>query len=275
MNDLSPVNDVSTTKVAALPDAQTVTEVTHWTDRLFSFRVTRPRSLRFRSGEFVMIGLLGDTGKPLLRAYSIASPSWDEQLEFYSIKVPDGPLTSRLQHIQPGDQIILRPKPVGTLVLDALLPGKRLWFFATGTGIAPFASLMRDPETYERYDEVIMMHTCREQAELEYGRQLVESLADDPLIGEFVGDKLRYYPTTTREETAHMGRITDNLTSGKVFADLGITEFDADHDRGMVCGSLAFNMDMKEVLEGFGLREGANSEPKEYVVEKAFVGDGI
>nr|WP_284040838.1 ferredoxin--NADP reductase [Phaeovulum sp. NW3] len=258
-----------------MPDAQTVTAVTHWTDTLFSFRVTRPASLRFRSGEFVMIGLLDDRGKPLLRAYSIASPNWDEELEFYSIKVPDGPLTSRLQHIQPGDQIILRPKPVGTLVHDALLPGKRVWFLATGTGIAPFASLMRDPETYEKYDQVIMMHTCRTVAELEYGRQLVEGLKDDELIGEMVEGKLLYYPTTTREDFHHTGRITDNLTSGKVFADLGLMPMDPASDRAMVCGSLAFNIDVKKVLEDFGLREGANSEPREYVVEKAFVGDGI
>ena len=275
MDDLTAVNDAPAKPVRTLPDAQTVTSVQHWTDRLFSFRVSRPQTLRFRSGEFVMIGLLDERGKPLLRAYSIASPSWDEELEFYSIKVPDGPLTSKLQHIQPGDQIILRPKPVGTLVLDALLPGKRIWFLATGTGIAPFASLMRDPETYEKYEQVVMMHTCRTVAELEYGRQLVEGLRDDPLIGEFVGDKLKYYPTTTREEFHHMGRITDNLTSGKVFEDLGIHPMDQDHDRAMVCGSLAFNHDVKAVLEGFGLREGANSEPQEYVVEKAFVGDGI
>ena len=275
MDDLTAVNDAPAKPVRTLPDAQTVTSVHHWTDRLFSFRVSRPQSLRFRSGEFVMIGLLDERGKPLLRAYSIASPSWDEELEFYSIKVPDGPLTSKLQHIQPGDQIILRPKPVGTLVLDALLPGKRIWFLATGTGIAPFASLMRDPETYEKYEQVVMMHTCRTVAELEYGRQLVEGLRDDPLIGEFVGDKLKYYPTTTREEFHHMGRITDNLTSGKVFEDLGIHPMDPEHDRAMVCGSLAFNHDVKAVLEGFGLREGANSEPQEYVVEKAFVGDGI
>ena len=254
-----------------LPDAQTVTSVTHYTDRLFAFRCTRPRSLRFRSGEFVMIGLLGDNGKPLLRAYSIASPSWDEELEFYSIKVPDGPLTSRLQHIQPGEQIILRPKPVGTLVLDALLPGKRLWMLATGTGIAPFASLLRDPETWEKYEQVIVMHTCREAAELAYGRDLIEALPDDPLIGELVAGKLLYYPTTTRETTAHMGRITDNLASGRVFADLGIPPMDPAHDRAMVCGSLAFNKDIKTVLEGAGLREGANSDPCEYVVEKAFV----
>ncbi len=275
MNDLKTVNDTTATPVRTLPDAQTVTFVRHWTDRLFSFRVTRPASLRFRSGEFVMIGLLDDAGKPLLRAYSIASPSWDEELEFYSIKVPDGPLTSRLQHIRAGDQIILRPKPVGTLVLDALLPGQRLWFLATGTGIAPFASLMRDPETYEKYGQVVMMHTCRSAAELDYGRELVEGLKDDPLIGEMVEGKLLYYPTTTREPSARMGRITDNLTSGKVFADLGLAPMDPATDRAMVCGSLAFNIDVKAVLEGFGLREGANSDPREYVVEKAFVGDGI
>ena len=275
MTEHRPVTNAAAPKALVLPDAQTVTAVKHWTDRLFSFRVTRPQSLRFRSGEFVMIGLLGDNGKPLLRAYSIASPNWDEELEFYSIKVPDGPLTSRLQHIEPGDQIILRPKPVGTLVHDALLPGRRLWFLATGTGIAPFASLMRDPETYEKYDQVIMMHTCREVAELDYGRDLVENLKNDELIGEMVEGKLLYYPTTTREPSPHMGRITDNLTSGKVFADLGLPPMDAEHDRAMVCGSLAFNHDVKAVLEKFGLREGANSEPLEYVVEKAFVGDGI
>ncbi len=260
---------------AHLPDAQIVTSVKHWTDRLFSFRVTRPQSLRFRSGEFVMIGLMGDNGKPLLRAYSIASPNWDEALEFYSIKVPDGPLTSKLQHIKVGDEIILRPKPVGTLVHDALLPGKRIWFLATGTGIAPFASLMRDPETYEKYDQVIMMHTCRTADELEYGRQLVENLKADELIGEMVEGKLLYYPTTTREETPHMGRITDNLTSGKVFQDLDLPRMNQAEDRAMVCGSLAFNVDVKAVLESFGLREGANSGPLEYVVEKAFVGEGI
>ncbi len=260
-----------TRKKPTLPDAQTVTEVTHWTDHLFSFRVTRPQSLRFRSGEFVMIGLMGDNGKPLLRAYSIASPSWDEELEFYSIKVQDGPLTSKLQHIKVGDEIIMRPKPVGTLVHDALLPGKRLWFFATGTGIAPFASLMREPETYENYNEVIMCHTCREVAELEYGRLLVESLADDPLIGEFVAGKLRYYPTTTREQSPKMGRITTKLEDGSLFTDLDVPPICVENDRAMVCGSIGLNMDLKRILEGFGLTEGANSKPAEYVVEKAFV----
>ena len=278
MTEQNVVTQTDAKPVPTLPDAQTVTSVKHWTDRLFSFRVTRPASLRFRSGEFVMIGLMGDphpeTGKqkPLLRAYSIASPSWDEELEFYSIKVQDGPLTSKLQHIQPGDQIILRPKPVGTLVHDALLPGKRLWFFSTGTGFAPFASLLREPETYEKYDQVIITHTCRDVAELDYGRELVDSLKDDPLIGELVGDKVKYYPTTTRQGSPRMGRITTKLQDGSVFADLGIDPIAPETDRAMVCGSLDFNKDMKDVLESFGLREGANSDPKEYVVEKAFVG---
>ena len=264
-----------------LPDAQKVTSVQHWTDKLFSFRVTRPASLRFRSGEFVMIGLMGDpdpkTGKqkPLLRAYSIASPSWDEELEFYSIKVQDGPLTSRLQHIQPGDEIILRPKPVGTLVHDALLPGKRIWFFSTGTGFAPFASLLREPQTYEDYDEVIITHTCREVGELEYGRKLIEDIQQDELLQELIGEenlkKIRYYPTTTREESPKMGRITDLMRSGEVFADLGVEPLNPDTDRAMVCGNLAFNLDIKELLEGYGLEEGANSDPKHYVVEKAFL----
>ena len=264
----------------ALPDAQTVTQVKHYTDRLFSFRVTRPASLRFRSGEFVMIGLMSEdekTGKekPLLRAYSIASPSWDDELEFYSIKVQDGALTSRLQHIQPGDQIILRAKPVGTLVHDALLPGKRLWLFATGTGIAPFASLLRDPQTYEDYDEVILTHTCREAGELTYGRELIDSIRSDEMLAELMGigfhDKLRYYPTTTREQSPKMGRITDLMRSGEVYGDLGVAPLAPETDRAMVCGNLAFNLEIKELLEGYGLREGANSDPREYVVEKAFL----
>ena len=276
MTELTPVTQDQITKVPTLPDAQTVTQVQHWTDRLFSFRVTRPQSLRFRSGEFVMIGLMGDNGRPLLRAYSIASPAWDEELEFYSIKVQDGPLTSKLQHIQVGDEIILRPKPVGTLVHDALLPGKRLWFFATGTGIAPFASLIREPQTYEDYDQIILTHTCREVAELEYGRRLVDHVKSDEMLAELLGpenlSKLHYYPTTTRENSAKMGRVTDLLNSGELFADLGITDFGPETDRAMVCGSMGLNTDIKEILERHGLREGANSDPREYVVEKAFVG---
>ncbi|SDF39203.1 ferredoxin--NADP reductase [Sulfitobacter delicatus] len=282
MTEQSKVNQTAAKPVPTLPDAQTVTSVTHWTDQLFSFRVSRPASLRFRSGEFVMIGLMGDphpeTGKqkPLLRAYSIASPAWDDELEFYSIKVQDGPLTSKLQHIQPGDQIILRPKPVGTLVHDALLPGDRLWMFATGTGFAPFASLLREPETYEKFDEVIVTHTCRDVAELEYGRQLIEGLKADELMQELIGtenlEKIRYYPTTTREESPKMGRITNLLQDGTVFKDLGLPQINATHDRAMVCGSLGFNKDIMQILEGFGLTEGANSDPQHFVVEKAFVG---
>jgi ferredoxin--NADP+ reductase len=276
MTEYTPVTTTTATKVPTLPDAQTVLDVKHWTDRLFSFRVSRPQSLRFRSGEFVMIGLLKDDGKPLLRAYSIASPAWDDELEFYSIKVQDGPLTSRLQHIKSGDQIILRPKPVGTLVHDALLPGKRLWFFATGTGIAPFASLIREPQTYEDYDQIILTHTCREVAELEYGRQLVDQVKNDELMAELVGaenlQKLVYYPTTTREDSPTMGRITTLIKDGTLFGDLDVTDFGPVKDRAMVCGSIGLNTDIKEILEGCGLREGANSEPAEYVVEKAFVG---
>ena len=282
MTEQRPVTQAAAAKVPTLPDAQTVTSVQHWTDRLFSFRVTRPASLRFRSGEFVMIGLMGDpdskTGKqkPLLRAYSIASPSWDEELEFYSIKVQDGPLTSKLQHIQPGDDIILRPKPVGTLVHDALLPGKRIWFFSTGTGFAPFASLLRDPQTYEDYEQVIITHTCRDVAELEYGRRLIEEIRSDELLGELIGEenlaKLTYYPTTTREASPKMGRITTLLEDGTLFRDLGIEGMSPETDRAMVCGSIGLNTDLKRILEGFGLEEGANSDPKHYVVEKAFVG---
>ncbi len=268
------VENMNDTQTSRNPDVQIVTQVRHYDDRLFSFRVTRPQSLRFRSGEFVMIGLAGDNGKPILRAYSIASPSWDEELEFYSIKVPDGPLTSKLQKIAVGDELILRPKPVGTLVVDALLPGKRLFMIATGTGIAPFASLIRDPEVYEKFDQVILTHTCRLNSELAYGAELVENLRNDPLIGEFA-QQLLYYPTTTREESQFEGRNTDLMRSGKMFEDLGISGFDSSTDRGMVCGSMALNLDVKDLLEGVGMNEGGNSNPAEFVIEKAFVGDGV
>jgi len=272
------MNQISIAKTAVEttdrhPDAQEVKSVRHWTDHLFSFRLTRPQSLRFRSGEFVMIGLEGDNGKPLLRAYSIASPSWDDELEFYSIKVQDGPLTSKLQHIKEGDHIILRPKPVGTLVLDALIPGKRLFLFSTGTGFAPFASLVRDPETYEKFDEVIVTHTCRDVAELDYSKELVAGLADDPLIGEFVEGKLKYYPTTTREPSDNQGRITNLIENEKLFEDLGIDKLNSERDRVMLCGSMGFNTDLREILETRGFEEGANSKPATFVLEKAFVGE--
>lgn len=250
--------------------AETVTEVQHYTDRLFRFRITRPASLRFRSGEFVMIGL-PNAEKPVYRAYSVASPSWDETLEFYSIKVPGGPLTEHLQRIQPGDTILMRKKPTGTLVLDALLPGKRLWMFSTGTGVAPFASLIRDPETYEKFDEVILTQTCREVAELTYGKELVAAVEDDPLVGEFARGRLRHYCTVTREDYPFQGRITDLMASGKVFTDLGLDPITPEVDRGMICGSMAMLNDTKAALEGFGLVEGANSQPGTFVVERAFV----
>ena len=254
-----------------LPDGQTVLGVTHWDDRLFSFRVTRPANLRFRSGEFVMIGLPGDNGKPILRAYSIASPFWDEALEFYSIKVQDGALTKELQKIQPGDQVIVQTKPTGTLVLDALLPGKRLWMISTGTGVAPFASLMREPETYEKFEQVILTQTCRKNSELEYGAELEKKLYEDPLVGEDAREKFTRYATTTREESPRMGRITDLLESGRIYSDLGVPALDPACDRVMVCGSMALNLDVKKILESLGFTEGANSRPGEYVVERAFV----
>ena len=249
--------------------SETVTSVHHYTDRLFKFRITRPTSLRFRSGEFIMIGL-PNAEKPVFRAYSVASPSWDEELEFYSIKVPDGPLTEHLQKIKEGDTILMRKKPTGTLVNDALLPGKRLWMFSTGTGIAPFASLIRDPETYEKFDEVILTHTCREIAELTYGQKLVSAVKDDPLVGE-VAQGLKLYCTTTREDYPFRGRITDLISSGKVFDDLGVPPISPKTDRGMICGSMEMLRDTKALLEGFGLVEGSNSCPNTFVVERAFV----
>ena len=253
-------------------DAVKVLSVRHWNDSLFHFEVERPASFRFRSGEFVMIGLLNEAGKPLLRAYSIAAPFWSETLSFYSIKVQDGPLTSQLQNIQAGDHIIMKTKPVGTLVLDALIPGKRLYMIATGTGIAPFASLIRDPEVYEQFDDVILTHSCREVSELAYGQWLVEETKKDPLIGELAQEKLRYYPTTTREQSPKMGRITTLIENGELFRDLDVPSFDSNVDRVMICGSMGLNTDVKALLEAAGLEEGANSKPATYVLEKAFVG---
>lgn len=249
---------------------ETVTEVQHYTDSLFRFRITRNPAFRFRSGEFVMIGL-PNAEKPVFRAYSIASPSWDEEVEFYSIKVPDGPLTQHLQKLKLGDTVLMRRKPTGTLVNDALLPGKRLWMFATGTGIAPFASIIRDPETYNKFDDLILSHTCRTAGELTYGRDLVASLKADPLVGE-LAQRLTLHTTLTREDWPHMGRQTVLMASGKMFADLGLPPIHPDTDRAMICGSMAMLNDTKAALEGFGLEEGANNRPATFVVEKAFVG---
>ena len=256
------------------PTEEKVLSVEHFTDRLFRFEISRPASFRFRSGEFIMIGLpkTEDQRKPIMRAYSVASPSWDDKLEFYSIKVPDGPLTSRLQKIQEGDTILLGKKPVGTLVLDALLPGKRLYMFSTGTGIAPFASLIRDPETYERYDQVILTHTCRQKAELSYGLRLVNDLKDDPLVGEMVGDKLLHVASLTREDYPLKGRITTLIESGDLFKNAGTPPLNPEEDRVMICGSKDMIDDTAAIVEKFGLKEGSNSQPAEFVVEKSFVG---
>ncbi|WP_421927126.1 ferredoxin--NADP reductase [Neoaquamicrobium sediminum] len=251
--------------------AERVVSVRHYTDRLFSFRITRPQAFRFRSGEFVMIGL-PNAEKPVFRAYSIASPAWDEEIEFFSIKVPDGPLTQHLQKIQPGDTVLMRQKSTGTLVLDALTPAKRLWMVSTGTGIAPFASLMRDPETYEKFEQVILTHTCRDVAELVYGNDLAQGLVDDPLIGELAAGRFTHYATTTRENHPKMGRITTLIESGQVFTDLEVPPFDPAVDRVMICGSMDMIRDVKALVETFGLTEGANNKPAEFVVERAFVG---
>jgi len=256
------------------PTEEKVLSVEHFTDRLFRFEISRPAAFRFRSGEFIMIGLPAEEGqkRPIMRAYSIASPSWDDKLEFYSIKVPDGPLTSKLQKIKEGDTVLLGRKPVGTLVLDALLPGKRLYMFSTGTGIAPFASLIRDPETYERYDEVILTHTCRQKSELSYGLRLVNDLKDDPLVGEMVNGKLLHVASLTREDYPLKGRITTLIESGELFKNAGTPPLNPAEDRVMICGSKDMIDDTAKLVETFGLKEGSNSQPAEFVVEKSFVG---
>ncbi|PZO75125.1 MAG: ferredoxin--NADP(+) reductase [Mesorhizobium amorphae] len=267
----APVADAA---VPAGVHAETVVSVKHYTDRLFSFRMTRPQSFRFRSGEFVMIGLPAEDpgAKPIFRAYSVASPAWDEELEFYSIKVPDGPLTSRLQQIKPGDTVYMRPRSTGTLVTDALLPGRRLFLFSTGTGFAPFASIVRDPDTYEKFEEIVVTHTVRDRAELAYGEALAQEVADDPLIGELTGDRLRFYTTTTREDSPRTGRITTLIENGKLFLDLAIPTLDPEHDRAMICGSAAMLKDIKALLESLGFDEGSLNRPGTFVVERAFVG---
>ena len=246
-----------------------VSRIKHWTERTFSFACQRPAGFRFRSGEFVMIGLAVDD-KPLVRAYSIASPSWDDELEFYSIKVADGPLTSRLQHLRDGEELVLRPKPVGTLVHDALIPGKRLLMFSTGTGIAPFASIIRDPETYEKFDEVVLTQTCRDVAELDYGQALMAGIAADEMLSEMVAGKLRLISTTTREASPLMGRMTDWLRDGR-FVSVSGAGLSAENDRVMICGSMAMLQDHKALCLAAGMVEGSNSEPGQFVIEKAFV----
>ena len=250
---------------------ETVTWVQHWTESLFSFRTTRDPGFRFSSGQFVMVGLMKDDGKPLVRAYSIASPSWHEELEFYSIKVPDGPLTSRLQNIKVGDQVLIGRKPTGTLVLDGLKPGKRLYMLGTGTGLAPWLSLARDPEVYDRFDDVIVTHTVRAVADLNYADLLGHELAEDEILGELSGPKLRYYPTVTREPFKTQGRITNLIASGQLFRDLDLPPFDPAVDRIMLCGGPSVLADLKQQLLDLGYVEGSLASPGDFVLERAFV----
>ena len=249
---------------------ETVTAVRHWTETLFSFTATRDPSFRFLAGQFTMIGLQVD-GKPLLRAYSMASAVYDEQLEFFSIKAPNGPLTSRLQHLRPGDPILVGRKPVGTLVQDSLTPGKTLYLLGTGTGLAPFASIIRDPEVYDRFERIVLVHGCRFKAELGYGQELVGGLPDNEFLGDLVREKLLYYPTVTREPFEHRGRITHLLESNEMTDDLGLSPLGPENDRVMLCGSEAFLADMVALLERGGFEEGSAHSPGQYVIEKAFV----
>ncbi len=247
-----------------------VINVRHWTERLFSFRTTRSPSLRFRSGQFVMIGLHAE-GKPLLRAYSLASAPYEDGLEFFSIKVPDGPLTSRLQHLSAGDEVLVGRKPTGTLVLDNLKPGRNLFLLGTGTGLAPYLSLVKDPETYERFQRVILVHGVRFVRDLAYSDYLAQDLPQDELIGELAAGQLTYYPTVTREPFRHSGRISALLGSGRLHADLGLPGFDPAADRFMLCGSEAMIGDLKAIFSARRLQEGNTGEPGDFVIEKAFV----
>jgi ferredoxin/flavodoxin---NADP+ reductase len=254
--------------MSALNDERVLT-VHHWTDSLFSFTTTRDPSLRFSNGHFTMIGLRLD-GKPLLRAYSIASANYEEHLEFLSIKVPDGPLTSRLQHIQPGDTVVVGRKPTGTLLIDYLLPGKRLYLLGTGTGLAPYLSIVRDPETYAKFEEVIVVHGVREVKELAYREFLTVTLPEHEFLGDMVKQQLRYYPTVTREAFENQGRITDLIESGKLFQDLGTPALDPAVDRVMICGSPAVLRDLKSMFEQRQFKEGNTSKPGDFVIERAF-----
>jgi ferredoxin--NADP+ reductase len=250
---------------------ETVLSVHHWTDRLFSFKTTRDETLRFSNGHFTMIGLRLEGGKPLLRAYSIVSANYEDHLEFLSIKVQDGPLTSRLQHIQVGDKVVVGKKPTGTLLIDYLLPGKNLYLFGTGTGVAPFLSIVRDPETYERFEKVILVHGVREVAELAYQDYLSHELPAHEFLGEMVSAQMLYYPTVTREPFRTQGRIPELIESGKMQADLGLPTLDPAHDRAMLCGSPAMLRQLKELLEARGFMEGNTTKQGDFVVERAFV----
>ena len=247
-----------------------VTEVTHWTDKLFSFKPTRDPAFRFESGQFVMIGLLED-GKPIMRAYSIVSSIYDEHLEFLSIKVPDGPLTSRLQHIQVGDTILMSRKPTGTLLLTNLKPGKRLYLLSTGTGFAPWGSVIRDPEAYERFEQVIVAYGCRNVAELAFGTETILSVRDSEFLGEMASQQLLYYTTVTREPYYHQGRLTTLIENGKLFKDMGLPALDPEHDRVMICGNPQMLIELRDMLVARGFTEGSSGHPGDFVIEKAFV----
>ena len=248
-----------------------VIDVHHWNDTLFSFRTTRDPGFRFESGHFVMIGLEVD-GRPLMRAYSIASASWEEHREFFSITVPNGPLTSRLQHLKPGDPLVVSRKSTGTLVLDDLKPGRNLYLLGTGTGLAPFMSIIRDPATYERYEKIVLAHGVRHISDLAYADYLERELPQHEYLGELVREKLIYYPTVTREPYRNRGRITDAIVDGVMSQATGLPPLSPDTDRVMLCGSMAMIKETGELLEGFGLTEGSNAEPGDYVLERAFVG---
>lgn len=247
-----------------------VLSIEHYTDKLFSFRTTRSPSFRFDSGQFAMIGL-EIAGRPLLRAYSMASAFYDDYLEFFSIKVPDGPLASQLQHIEPGDEILINAKSTGTLLLGNLKPGKRLFFLCTGTGFAPFASLLRDPECYERFEKVYVIYGCRRAAELAYATKTTVGVREHELLGELVEGKLEYYATVTREAYHHQGRITDLMASGRLFEDLSTSGFDRAGDRIMICGNPEMTADLRRMLGATGFVEGSSTTPGDFVVEKAFV----
>ncbi len=251
-------------------NTETVTHVKHWTDTLFSFRATRDPSFRFINGQFTMIGLEVN-GRPLLRAYSMASSSYEAELEFFSIKVPNGPLTSRLQHLQEGDSVLIGRKPTGTLIQDNLHPGQTLWLLGTGTGMAPFMSIIKDPDTYDRFERVVLVHGTRWKAELAYSDFITEELPRDEYLGELVKRQLFYYPTVTREPFRNTGRITGLLRSGKLPADLGFPALSLERDRLMLCGSPAMLAEMGAFLKEEGFEEGNHSEPGHFVIEKAFV----
>ena len=248
---------------------ETVLEVHHWTENLFTLKTTRDPGFRFDSGEFAMMGLEVD-GRPLLRAYSVVSAPYDEQLEFLSIKVPNGPLTSRLQHVKPGDTILVNRKATGTLLLHNLEPGKNLWLLSTGTGLAPFLSIIKDPTVYERFDRVILTHTVRNKNELVCGEKALEDLKANEYIGELAAEKLLYYPTVTREPFQNEGRITDLIRSGKVFTDLGLEPFSTADDRVMICGNPHMTAELTKYMEDQGFEMGANNKPGTFVIEKAF-----